>query len=98
MKYDKLQHYLENIQSEELILSFNEIEEIIGAPLPKSARQYSAWWANEIDGRHTQAQAWLNAGWITQDLNLTRATVTFREDGRIQNSKAKLSNPEDGHH
>jgi len=45
-------------------LTFSEIEEILGRPLPASAYRFSAWWGNESSRKagHTQAFAWLEAG------------------------------------
>jgi hypothetical protein len=42
-----------------LLLSFEEIEELVG-PLPRGARRLRQWWANE---RTAQARAWQAAGW-----------------------------------
>jgi CBS domain-containing protein len=60
-------------------LTFNQIEEIINADLPLSARKYRAWWANDSVG-HSHSQAWLDAGWRTTSINLSEGKVTF---GRI---------------
>jgi hypothetical protein len=42
-----------------LLLSFEEIEELVG-PLPRGARRLRQWWANE---RTDQGRAWRAAGW-----------------------------------
>lgn len=57
-------------------LTFNQIEEIIGSNLPDSARVFRAWWANDSVG-HTHSQLWLEAGWRTTYINLTEGRVTF---------------------
>ena len=44
------------IDPEELFLT----ESILGFSLPRSAYTYNAWWSN---GGHTQADAWMNAGY-----------------------------------
>ncbi len=58
--------------------SFTEIERVLGFPLPKSARRHPAWWANEKNGRHTHARAWIGAGWKTEDVDIAAESVTFR--------------------
>jgi hypothetical protein len=63
-------------------MDFRAVEKILGAPLPKSAHDYQAWWAN--DASHSQAKAWLAAGWQTENLNLAGQTVEFV---RIRNSR-----------
>lgn len=76
MKYAPLGQYLCQIAQERIRLAFTEIERVLGVHLPKSARTFHAWWGNTpIDGRHSQA--WLNAGWITTDIDLTGEQVTF---------------------
>jgi hypothetical protein len=59
-------------------LTFAEIERVLGFRLPSSARKYQAWWANQRNGGHVQANAWLDEAWHTQDLDLKRQQVTFR--------------------
>ena len=63
-KYRNLQSWLENNSNERITLAFNEIEEILGFDLPKSARTHTEWWAN--DSTHSQA-VWLGAGYKTID-------------------------------
>jgi hypothetical protein len=57
--------------------TFSQIEQIIGARLPRSARAYRPWWANTA-GSHVQASAWLDAGWEVDTVDQTSETVTFR--------------------
>jgi hypothetical protein len=78
-KYQKLCHHLANLNGEEWRASFEDIEEILGRKLPRSARQYAAWWSNGRSESH--AMAWLRAGWRTSDLNLTGETVRFQRAG-----------------
>lgn len=55
--------------------SFTDIEEILGRDLPASARRHRAWWAN--DGKHSQAAAWLAAGYRVGRVALDAQHVTF---------------------
>jgi CBS domain-containing protein len=57
-------------------LTFNQIEEIIAADLPASARNHRAWWANDAIS-HSHSQLWLDAGWRTTYVNLTEGKVNF---------------------
>ncbi len=59
-RYDALTQYLSDRGEPEVILTFEELDEILGG-LPNSARQYSAWWANKISSQ-PHARGWLNAG------------------------------------
>lgn len=70
-KYDPLQTYLARYEGSRRTLSFAEIERIIGAELPPSAREYREWWANQADTRNRpQAKAWQSAGWEVRSVQL----------------------------
>jgi hypothetical protein len=78
-KYGPLKSFLARQAGRRVILDFSDIERIIGAPLPRSAFTYQAWWAYEVRPRaHVQKQAWQSAGFRTVpfDPRYTR-TVTF---------------------
>ena len=77
-KYAPLYHYLCDHSGQEWYASFTEIEKILGFPLPKSARNYPAWWANEKEGMHSHARAWLAAGWETYNANPAGGRVMFK--------------------
>ena len=74
-KYQPLNEYLRACSAAMLTLSFAEIERIIGAELPPSARKYRAWWAN--DRTHVHALSWLGAGRRVDTVNFQTQQVTF---------------------
>ncbi|GHT94651.1 hypothetical protein FACS1894141_1730 [Spirochaetia bacterium] len=74
-KYSALQEYLKNSQNQAEMLSFQQVETILGYPLPDSASKHRPWWAN---GGHTQAAAWLDVGWEIKSVSLG-VSVTFRK-------------------
>jgi hypothetical protein len=63
-KYDPLGKHLRRKNPADVLMSFDDIERVIGAMLPKSA-ELAAWWGNEKsrDTRHVQCRAWLDAGY-----------------------------------
>jgi len=73
-KYRELTKYLASIDDHVWPASFDEVEQILGMPLPESARQYNAWWANQGRG---QSWAWQGAGWKTSAVDLKNGRVTF---------------------
>lgn len=77
-RYEALADWLQSQPGkiDQIPLSFNQVEEIIQAELPSSARNYRAWWANDAVG-HSHSQLWLEAGWRTTYVNLTEGKVTF---------------------
>ena len=46
---------------DDLVMTFEQLEAIIGAELPPSARRHRAWWNNHAG--NTQGRAWLDVGW-----------------------------------
>jgi hypothetical protein len=78
-KYDPLIRYLLDETEPAAVLTFPEIETILGSSLPKSARTYREWWGNEKPGgSHVQSQAWQAAGCSVDNVDFVRERVTFR--------------------
>ena len=77
--YDPLRMRLVSVGESSLVLSFEEIEGLIGQALPKSAHEYDAWWSNEDPNKttHTQSKAWTSDG-FDAEVNRGRRQVTFR--------------------
>ena len=80
VKYLPLQRHLAAVVGDTVRLTFAEVEALLGAALPPSARQRSAWWANTAGS--FQARAWLAAGWRVQGLNRFEGTVSFARERR----------------
>lgn len=67
-------------QEGRVALSFDEVERILGSPLPASASKLRVWWSN--DKTHAQARyGWLSAGWVVEDVDLEKKVVVFRQAG-----------------
>ena len=76
--YQPLQDYLQARAhtDREISLSLDQIESIIGAPLPKSAYQYRQWWENPSDvSTRTQAKAWIGARYKVESVQGTSPTA-----------------------
>ena len=76
-KYAPLTAYLAARPVDEVTLTLAEIEQIIGAPLPVSARQPN-YWVNSRRGLFG-VRPWVQAGWRMARTDLRRAepAVTF---------------------
>jgi len=74
-RYAPIGQFLEAQEASRVRLRFADVEKILGSSLPKSADAYQAWWAN--DPGHSQAKAWMEAGWQTANLNLSGRTIEF---------------------
>lgn len=73
-KYLNLTLHLAQLDGHEWEASFEEIEDVLGFPLPESAWQYPAWWANQ--GR-AQSLAWQSAGWQTSAVDIAGGRLKF---------------------
>lgn len=78
-KFIALTAYLEKCGKDEIKMSFSEIERIIGFRLPDSAYAYPAQWSNSESD--SLAFGWLNAGYLTQNVNIPERTVVFVKEG-----------------
>jgi len=90
-KYQPLADFLKDFRGEEWDASFAEIERILGFRLPPSAHEHRAWWANQFKGHHSQAKGWIDAGWVTREIDQRRGRIRFeRTQGKTQNSCEEL--------
>ena len=80
-KYEPLTHYLESQCEEIWDARFSDVERVLGFPLPRSAHEYPAWWANQEPG-HSQTRGWRDAGWETSQVDLASKKVRFRRRSR----------------
>lgn len=77
-KYTPLAHWLQHQKPAKAILvTFEQIESLLGEALPSSARDHRSWWANDATG-HSHARSWLTTGWRVEDVDLAAGNVTFR--------------------
>ena len=64
-------------------LTFDELEEILGRPLPPRARTVPAWWRNRSYPWRSASPpwyGWLSVGWEAEP-DLPAGVVTFRRQG-----------------
>ena len=83
-KYSPLRRYLEGLEESGCELQFNQVEEIIGSELPRSAwrrRTGWLWWTN--DPSRTQAKnGWLAAGWFVSSVDYDKSVVYLGRGSR----------------
>lgn len=75
-KYDPLYQHLLFSGRGTVTMSFSEIEDVLGKPLPASAHKHNEWWANNPSG-HTQAKAWHMASYKTERVDVGGGSITF---------------------
>jgi hypothetical protein len=74
-KYKPLSDRLSAHGAPEWRASFAEIEEVLGFPLPRTARSGQSWWGDE-------KRAWRDHGWRADDIDHEGGYVTFKRDGQ----------------
>jgi hypothetical protein len=80
-EYKSLEKYLRERYANRLVLTFAEIEDLLGFSLPALARVDLAWWdgGNFVAVPSTQSFAWSLAG-RTARVNLAARSVVFERD------------------
>jgi hypothetical protein len=76
-KYSALGDYLMRQQGEHVPMTFVEIEKIIGAKLPASARKHRPWWSNN-PRNSVMTRVWLEAGFASEQVNIPARKLVFR--------------------
>ena len=76
-KYQALQFHLIRRNGRPEMLSFEDIESIIGKPLPQSAIKHRAFWANDNHAHHSHARAWMGAGYRVAYVDREQKVVRF---------------------
>ena len=84
-KFISLTDFLIENKSDSIALSFDKLEEIIGEPLPESAKKHRAYFANTMS--HSISKAWLEAGYRVVDVNCYENRITFE---RINDNQSYL--------
>ena len=77
-KYAPLTGYLSSSGMDYIPMTFTEVEKVIGDKLPRSAFEYRPWWSNN-SSNHVNADSWLNAGYKTADVDMTKRKLAFRK-------------------
>lgn len=98
-KYYPLYERLSRCEDDSVTLALPDIEQILGGKLPDSAWTKRAWWSNRNKGA-LQANAWIEAGYQVEAIDMERHTVTFtkfeaeyaiqRVDGEITWDRAAI--------
>ena len=84
-EYRLLYTYLRDRFSDRLVLTFGQIEDLLGFSLPVAARVEREWWGttHAVADRSKQSQAWTLAR-RTASVNLRAQYVTFERDTRVR--------------
>jgi hypothetical protein len=99
-KYEPLGAFLRGQRSQEVRLTFNEIEKITGTKLPPKAQHHRAWWSNNA-ANNVMTRVWLDAGFESAQVDMEARKLVFRrvaKAGRSSGGPAKPYATSDGRH
>jgi hypothetical protein len=82
-KYSTFGEHLLTIERDQVTLSFSDIETILGFSLPKSARKFRTWWANDTTHSHA-LNGWLLVGWRVYKIDMDDQYVRFRRVAKLR--------------
>jgi hypothetical protein len=63
--------------AERIKLTFDQVEAILGTPLPKSATKLATWWTNVQPKIQSHRTAWLNNVWMVSQFDQRARSVKF---------------------
>jgi hypothetical protein len=81
-KYEPLSDFLRKQRTDQILLTFAEIERIVGFKLPRSAKEYRAWWSNN-PSNSVMTKAWLDAGFQSEQVDMESRQLVFRRVRRL---------------
>jgi len=76
-RYQPLTAHLRGQRSDQVRMAFADIERVIGEKLPASASDYRAWWSNN-PSNNEMTRAWLEAGFRSEQVDMSGRKVVFR--------------------
>lgn len=93
-KYDVLASFFlgQPEDRSQIDLSFEQVEEVLGFALPRTARTDRVWWGNARD--YAPSSIWLSSGWKVVKADLTRGSVTFARIGEAVESARQAGRSE----
>jgi hypothetical protein len=83
-KYQPLGTFLRNQGTQEVLLTFHEIEKITGVKLPPKAQHHRAWWSNNASN-NVMTKVWLDAGFESAQVDMSARKLVFRRVAKAPN-------------
>lgn len=96
-KYEPLGEFLRGQRTQEVPLTFSEIEKITGAKLPPRAQHHRAWWSNN-PSNNVMTKVWLEAGYESTQVDMSARKLVFRRIRKVSAEKPALSAKKGEHH
>jgi hypothetical protein len=91
-KYEPLGAFLRGQRTQEVPLTFTEIERITGVKLPPKAQHHRAWWSNNASN-NVMTKVWLEAGYESAQVDMSARKLVFRRVAKGSDSSFAESAP-----
>jgi hypothetical protein len=91
-KYQPLGQFLRNQRTQEVPLTFREIEKITGVKLPPKAQHHRAWWSNNPDN-NVMTRVWLEAGFESAQVDMEGRKLVFRRVAKASEAAGGFAEP-----
>jgi len=91
-KYEPLGDFLREQRTDEVPMSFADIERVTGVRLPPKAQQHRAWWSNN-PSNNVMTKVWLDAGYQTERVDIEARKLVFRRMRATVSQTAKAVPP-----
>ena len=91
-KYEPLGTFLRGQRTQEVPLTFNEIEKITGVKLPPKAQHHRAWWSNNA-ANNVMTKVWLEAGYESAQVDMSARKLVFRRVAKASEASGGLAKP-----
>jgi hypothetical protein len=91
-KYEPLGDFLRSQRTQEVPLTFSEIEKITGAKLPPKAQHHRAWWSNNASN-NVMTKVWLEAGYESAQVDMSARKLVFRRVAKAGEASGGLAKP-----
>src|SRR5258708_5741772 len=89
-KYQPLGEFLRGQRTQEVLLTFSEIEKITGTKLPPKAQHHRAWWSNN-PSNNVMTKVWLEAGYESTQVDMSSRKLVFRRVRKASSSADKAA-------
>lgn len=76
-KYDPFATFLKLQPGADIPMTFEEIERVLGFPLPSKAQNHRAWWSNN-DSNSRLTKAWRSAGYRAERVDMVARRLVFK--------------------
>lgn len=76
-KYEPLGTFLRSQRTQQVPMTFDEIERVTGVKLPPKAQHHRAWWSNN-PSNNVMTKVWLDAGFQSAQVDMASRRLVFQ--------------------